>query len=398
VHFTRALALLDRLPSSEQMLVRAEIAGWRGDRGTAIEILRGYLREHPNDPSAMFSLAYHYMRSHRYAESRDEFLRLTAIDSLNYAVWINLAVVDRAQGDLRGALAASARSFALDSSAMTRGNLNNEYGGTYVSLGLPDSAEWVFRRMLTGSPGQRTSGYQSLAFLDVWSGHYARAVSHLDSAIVIDRAENDSAGEARRQLYKAELETSVGNAAAARADMSQFMALFHGTYLEPTLLLWAGRIAARRGDHRELTEILDSLTHRARRESTTDQAALADVQGELALLDGHLGSARASFALGMTLEPDAFEREGAAHAAFVDHDWPVAERIYRTLGDSRGCCFEGDEMQLLAPYWLGRVAAGRGDSAAARTAYDRLITQWGAGDSGIVALRDARARRAALGP
>lgn len=95
--FARALALIDRLPTGEQMLARADIAGARGDRATAIDLLNAFLRLYPNDPNQMFALGYNYMRSHRYAEAREVFTRLTTVDSLNSAVWTDLAVVERAQ-------------------------------------------------------------------------------------------------------------------------------------------------------------------------------------------------------------------------------------------------------------------------------------------------------------
>jgi DNA-binding SARP family transcriptional activator/Tfp pilus assembly protein PilF len=396
VHFTRALALINRLPVGEQTIVRADIASSRGDRATAIDLLRASLRRYPNDPVTMFQLGYNYMRTHQVEEAREEFTRLSMIDSMNYAVWIDLAIVDRQQNNLRGALVASARAFALDSAAETRGNLNNEYGGIYVSLGLFDSAATVFRRMLSGSPGQRSDGYQSLAFLDARLGKYTLALAHLDSAIVMDRAQSDTSAEARHRLFMATLETSSGATVASREDMAKFMTIFRRNYLEPTMLLWAGHTAARRGDRRMLDELLDTLGHRVRKEVTTDQAALEDVEGEEASLAGHHGEARASFALALTLEPSAYEKEAVAHGAFVDKDWGVAGRLYRALQDDHSCCYEGDALNAEAPYWIGRTAEARGDRAAAAAAYDTLLTRWRDADSSLVILRDTRARRAAL--
>jgi DNA-binding SARP family transcriptional activator/tetratricopeptide (TPR) repeat protein len=395
-HFTRALALLNRLPAAEQLIVRADIAGSRGDRTSAIDLLSAYLRRYPNDPNAMFQLAYNYMRAHQYAPARVEFTRLATIDSLNYGVWIDLALIDRNQNDLRGALAASARAFALDSDAETRDNLNNEYGGIYVSLGLYDSAAAVFRKMLTGSPAQRADGYQSLAFLDSHLGKFALAVLHLDSAIVMDRANADTANEGRHRLFMAELEMEGGATVASREDMAKFMTIFRSSYLEPTLLLWAGRTAARRGDRLLLGELRDTLARRARKESQTDQAALADVDGEVARLAGREREARASFTLALTLDPTAYEREEAAYGAFVDKDWATADRLYRAVGDDHSCCYEGNELLAEAPYWSGRVAEARGDRAMAVAEYDTLLARWGGADSAIVVLRDARARREKL--
>ena len=136
------------------------------------------------------------MRSQQTSAARDACLRLSVVDSLEYSRWLDLALVDRAQGDYRGALKASARAFVIDTGALTRDNLNNEYGAIFVALGLPDSAERVFRLMLTGSPAQRAGGYQSLAFTDAHLGVYTPATAHIDSAIVRDSAHTDTSNAA----------------------------------------------------------------------------------------------------------------------------------------------------------------------------------------------------------
>jgi DNA-binding SARP family transcriptional activator/tetratricopeptide (TPR) repeat protein len=399
-HFARATALLGRLPEGEQTLIRANIAGWRGDRLGAVRIYRAYLMQHPDDPNTLFQLGYNAMRGHEYAEARTAFARLAAIDSTDFGVWINIATVDRSLGELRPALDAYHRAFALYPEAATTGNMNNEYGAAYIGLGMLDSAERVYRTMLAvdgaGASPRRRDGYQSLAFLSMWRGRYRAALADLDSALVIDRALGDQPGAARQVLLAAELRFALGEPRAARRDLAAFDSVFRRTYLVPTMLLWAGRIAARDGDAARAAVFADSLERRANRESREDQASIAMIRGELALLAGQPNGARDRLAEAQALDRGAYLDEAAAHAAFADSDFAAASRMYGALSGISECCFEGSEFARLAPYWVGRSEEAQRHRDAATAAYRVFLSQWADADSDLVAVHDARQRLSVL--
>lgn len=394
--FARASALLDRLPEGERMLIRARIAGWRGDRLGAVHIYREYLLQYPGDRAVLFQLGYNAMRGHEYADARDAFTRLAAVDSASYGVWVNIATVDRALGDFPAALVAYHRAFALYPDAATTGNMNNEYGAAYVGLGMLDSAEQVFRTMLPYGGVQERDGYQSLAFLAMWRGRYAAALSYIDSALVVDRALNDASGAARRVLFAAQLEYALGARRAARKALASFDSLFRRTYLEPTLLMWAGRLAARDGDAARATVLMDSLERRAHLDSPEDRASLSMMRGEMSLLDGRMHDAREPLAVAAALEPTEYFREAAAHGAFSDSDFAAASRLYGDLARDRACCYEGSEFVRVAPYWVGRAEEAQQHRDAAAHAYRTFVDKWSDADTALILLRDARRRLLAL--
>ncbi len=394
--FARALALLDRLPDGERMLIRARIAGWRGDRLGAVRIYREYLLQYPDDRDALFQLGYNAMRGHEYADARAAFTRLAAVDSDSYGVFVNIATVDRSLGDFRAALVAYHWAFALYPDAATAGNMNNEYGATYVSLGMLDSAERVYRTMLPHAGAQQRDGYQSLAFLAMWRGRYAAALSYVDSALVVDRALGNRAGAARRLLFAAQLDYALGSRRAARQALTSFDSLFRQTYLEPMLLLWAGRLAARDGDAARATVLMDSLRQRANLDSPEDRAILSMMRGEMALLGGRMQEAREPFAVAAALEPTEYFREAAAHGAFSDSDFAVAAQLYGDLGRDRACCYEGSEFVRVAPYWQGRAEEARQHREAAAQAYRSFVDNWPDADTALILVRDAHRRLLAL--
>ncbi|HKV51429.1 MAG TPA: BTAD domain-containing putative transcriptional regulator [Gemmatimonadaceae bacterium] len=394
--FARALALLDRLPEGERMLIRARIAGWRGDRLGAVRIYREYLLQYPDDREALFQLGYNAMRGHEYADARDAFTRLAGVDSASYGVWVNIATVDRALGDFRAALAAYHRAFAVYPEAATTGNMNNEFGATYVGLGMLDSAEHVFRTMLPFGGVQQRDGYQSLAFLAMWRGRYAVALSDIDSALVVDRALNDESGAARRVLFAAQLDYALGARRAARTAMASFDSLFRRTYLEPALVMWAGRLAARDGDAARAAVMMDSLERRAHPDSPEDRASLSMMHGEMAVLGGRIQEARERFAVAAELDPTEYFREAQAHGAFSDSDFVAASRLYGDLARDRACCYEGSEFVRVAPYWVGRSEEAQQHRDAAAQAYRTFLDNWPDADTALVLLRDAKRRLVAL--
>ncbi|HEY7895927.1 MAG TPA: BTAD domain-containing putative transcriptional regulator [Gemmatimonadaceae bacterium] len=394
--FARAVALLDRLPEGERMLIRARIAGWRGDRSGAVHLYREYLLQYPDDRAALFQLGYNAMRGHEYADARAAFTRLAVVDSASYGVWVNMATVDRALGDFRAALVAYHRAFALYPDAATMGNMNNEYGATYVGLGMLDSAEQVFRTMLPNGGVQQRDGYQSLAFLAMWRGRYTAALSYVDSALVVDRALNDASGAARHVLFVAQLDYALGARRDARKSLASFDSLFRQTYLEPTLLMWAGRLAARDGDAARATVMMDSLERRAHLDSPEDRASLSMMRGEMALLSGRMQAAREPFAVAASLEPTEYFREAAAHGAFSDSDFAAASRLYGDLARDRACCYEGSEFVRVAPYWVGRAEEAQQHRDAAALAYRTFVDSWSDADTALILLRDARRRLLAL--
>jgi DNA-binding SARP family transcriptional activator/TolB-like protein len=181
-HFERALALADSLPEREGALVRARVAGWRGDWERQIDLLRGLLLRHPNDAAARSELAYAYLRHGQPAEARALYTAILAADSTNANAWINLATAASGLHDYPGALAAYRRAFALDSSLETTQNLNNEYGGALVRAGRPDEARATFAKMLAKDPFSRMRGHRSLAYLALHRGRFAGAAEELAEA------------------------------------------------------------------------------------------------------------------------------------------------------------------------------------------------------------------------
>jgi len=392
VEFKRALALMNRLSDREKFLVRAQVAGWRGDRDEQITILSAYLLRYPNDAGARSQLAYAYLRARRFTEARDLYLKILATDSTDATDVINLATAYGALGNPERAVETYHRAFALDPSFETASTINIEYGSNLVEAGRPEEARAAFQKMLALQPGEQARGYRALSYLDTYYGHYTAAAQEMSEAILIDRALGYKLSEARDRLRRSLVVGTLGDDAGARAELDEVWKIFHSSYLEPTMLLWIGKAEARAGNLPRARELLDSLRARANAESKGDRAAENLLQGEIAIAEGRFADAQPYIAQALKLDSTRYVMESAAYVAERSGNFVEAVQRYTALGRGIEFGWEGQRGWELAPYQLGLVEERLGDSDAAQKAFREMAERWPDGDPGIAMLADARRR------
>ncbi|HEY9449081.1 MAG TPA: BTAD domain-containing putative transcriptional regulator [Gemmatimonadaceae bacterium] len=395
-HFRRALALIDRLSDRERFLVRAQVAGWRGDRAQQIDILSAYLLRYSNDVDARSQLAYAYLRARRFEESRDLYLRILAVDSTGPGNIINLATAYSGLHQPELAVAAYRRAFALDSTREVGGTLNIEYGGALVESGRLDEARATFQKMVELRPSEQARGHRSLAYLDMYEGKYAAAAEELADAILLDRVLGYDLSEVRDRLLRSLTVSELGDQARAHAELDEIWRIFHSAYLEPTMLAWIGKAEAREADLPRARELLDSLRARANAGNDQDHASAELLAAEIDLANGRAANARPRLELALKLDSNRYVLESVAYGAERRGDMAEALRLYAALGDGVEFGWEGQRPWELAPYHLGLLEERVGDTAAARAAYQKFVARWPGADPELVALADARRRLAAM--
>ncbi|HKG94935.1 MAG TPA: hypothetical protein VKA84_23670, partial [Gemmatimonadaceae bacterium] len=374
----------------------AEIAGWRGDRPRQIEILSDYVRRYPNDRFVQRQLAYAYLRAGRFAEARDINERLQAVDSTDVLDLLNLASAYGGLGDPERSVRSYRRAFALDPQRETDAITNEEYGRDLVKAGHPEEARATFTKMLALEPWKQARGRRSLAYLDLYAGRYGAAAEQLARANAIHQAHKQPLSEARSRLLRSYVLAELGRTAEARAERDAIWRIFRAAYLEPTMLLWIGKSAARQGELGRARELLDSVRARGNAGSTDDSVAAVLLAAEVALGEGRTAPAQQGLMRALALDSTKYVLESLAYGAERTGDLARAAQLYARLG--AGAEF-GREAQLswqTAPYRLGRVEETRGNRGAAIIAYERFTTRWEQGDGALVSLADARKRLTAL--
>ena len=389
----RGLALGERLPARERMLVRRTVALARRDWASAIEIGGQWLAVFPDDRDALDRQAYALFRARRTPEALAVFRRLLAVDSLDANAWLNFAAtLPFTDSTVDEKLAAYGRAMRLNPENVTGITVNHEIGGALARAGRLDSAAVIFGRMLALDAAHRARGHRSLGYLAQWRGAYGEAVTAFGEAITWQRATGEAVGEVRARLARARTLRGLGRLADGRAELDSALRLTKQRRFDLLMVAWVGKELARAGQVDEVGQLQQLIRTRRTADRPGDGVAAL-------LLDAEQATARGDARRGMALldslvrrDSSAIVQESRAHAAFVAGAYGRAAELYGRLAASPEFGWEGSEGTLLAPYWAARALEAAGDTAAARQGYANFVRQWAAPDSGLALVRDARAR------
>jgi len=390
--FTKALSVLERLTDRERSYIRAQAAGWRGDRAEATSILKTLLLQYPDDRRAWFNLGYNYLRWGRCRDALDAYTKLLAIDSLDPDTYVNIATCHNQLGEYAQALAGYQKAFGLRPDLITWENINHEFGGMYVVTGRFDDARGTFEKMLVGTANQQARGHRSLALLEMFRGRYGAAIPHLREAILLNQGQKAAVSEARNRMFLAVAFQARGKMDPFRAELNEVYGIFKRAYLEPRLLLFAGKLYARSGDVRRSSEILDTLAHRVNENSPSDRADALLLKGEIALAKGKPADAVSLFESASALVESNYHRESLAYALAERGDLDEAVRRYQELTRRAEFGWEAQEYWLLANYRLGQLYETKGDTVEAIRSYSAFLDIWKDADENLPDLIDARNR------
>jgi DNA-binding SARP family transcriptional activator/Tfp pilus assembly protein PilF len=391
-HFAKALSLLDRLSAREQVLIRARVEGWRGNWEQQATLLSGYLMRNPEDIDARSQLGYAYVRADRLEEARGVYEPMAASGKAEAGDLINLAVVYRGLRDAEKSVSLYRRAFAINPSYETEIITNGEYGMSLVFAGRIDEARATFLKMLAGNQSQQSRGHRSLAYLDIQEGRFANASAHLSEAIAAHQAARQRLSEARMRLLRSQLLAARGLDGEASAEREEVWRIVSSAYLEPTMLLWIGADAARRGEVARARVLLDSIEARSNAENKGDRTARELLAGALAGSAGRADEAAARFSVALKLDSSAYVRSEAAEWLERLGRREEALRLFTVVDEKEEFGWEGHLPALMATYRMGRLRESSGDSAGAQVAYEKFAARWARGDADIVALAEARGK------
>ena len=396
--YARAFAHLAPLPEREQIMIRASALSWQGDHAGSAKLLTTYVAEHPDDYGALRTVAYEFFRMRQSAEAVAAFTKVLAVDSMDYAVWINLASSEKQLGHLPESLRAYRRSFALAPAQLAANdNVNLEFASTFVLAGQPDSAAAVIA-VLAAAPDvlRRARALRSKAFLAAFRGNYAEASADLTQAIDLSKSAAEGTSEVRNRLLLATMMDERGHAREAARELDSAYTAIERIDAEPTLLYWVGKSLARGGDVTRASRLLARLETKAHPNSATDRGALEALRGEVLIAKKQTADGLAHLQLASQADQGEIVLESLAYGTATSGDLTRAAPLYERLG--RGIVF-GSEAQhhwRLAPYWLARVQERAGNTPRARAEYERFIASWPRPDADLRSVSDARDRLARL--
>jgi tetratricopeptide (TPR) repeat protein len=405
LHFQRALRFADRLTERERLHVLAAVQGWRGNRDAAIASRRTLLASYPDDRVVWGQLGYDQLRAGYYAEAVDAYRHALQYDSTDGGYHVNIATAYSGLKRHDDAIRHYRRAFALDSSLLYNNIINSEYAATLVRAGRAGEARAVYEKLLHADVFKQAQAARSLGLLAMSEGHYTEAIPWLRRAVMLSDRPGRELTRARNELFLASAFREKGASDSARAGVARTYALFRRTYLDPAFLVYLGSALAREGQRGAVREVLDTLRARIPPgRSPRLKAQSLVLEAELALADRRPDEALRRLAeadvevdpsgrRSMTMEPRA-----RALAALDRHG--EAAQLWDRLAAERDEWFgsEGQELALVADVAAAREYEAAGDTAQARTRYERFLARWRTADPDLVSVREARARLVRLEP
>jgi tetratricopeptide (TPR) repeat protein len=398
----RALALADRLPPRERMILEANAARGGNEWQRAASLHRAYLIRYPDDYDVYALLGYDLMRSRAMPEAMVAYDSLQAHRRLRSNDFINIAQIKSAQGQFRDARVAHVAALRLDPETLTRAVQNEQFGRVLLAMGFADSARQAHSVMLARNPADQARGHRSLAYVDLYEGRYASAIAQLRQAIDINQAlPNAALSEVRDRALLANVLIDLGETDAASEQLSLAARLCLTHTIQPQALLWAGKPLARLGDTTLARRLLDSARVRTR---DTDSEALAStiaLEAEVQLAVGQTASGLTAARRAVVLLSELpYVRETLAVALERAGRLAEARATYVTLDDglAQSLEVEGQQAARLAPLSIARLDANLGRGTEARQALGRFMERWSSADANLPFVTKLRARVSAAAP
>jgi tetratricopeptide (TPR) repeat protein len=406
-HIAKALSLTDRLTLRERLWLQAVSDDSRGNRERAVDAYKTYLAQYPDDARALFRLAWTQMAAlHAYPDAVVNFKRAITLDPSDASAHVNLATAYRGLNNHPAALAEYQKAFTLSPELLFGVFVNHEYGFMLVAMGKLDDARTVFERMKTEGPsGARSRGFRSIAYLELYRGHYAAAVQQIRQAVMLNSAAQERVSEYRDRLILVSALQASGRSGEAMGEWGIVRALVAKLTLGPEWLFRPAVLMARAGRTADATRLLALMQKTAQsttaasstnRSLSSDQAYVNLARAEIELATGHAERAVAMLEQVHTVlkGADSLESLAAGLTAVGRIDDAIAR--YEELLSRPPVGNEAQEGWFAAQIRLAGLYERRGRADDARRLYTAFVDRWKDGDDNLPLLRTARARLAEL--
>jgi DNA-binding SARP family transcriptional activator len=391
----KALALSDRLPPRERLLIQAEAERGRGDWFRAAVLHRAYLIRYPDDYDVYEMLGYDLAKGRNPDEAIIAYDTVRAHRRLSATALMEIGQINILLGRWADARAAFADGVHQDTTFIIRNVENERIGATLMRLGFNDSARVVFNLMLQRDERDQARGHRSLAYVDLHEGRYRSAVEHLRAAIELgQKQDGGGTSEIRDRALLTNALIDLGQVTAAREQLRAAARVALSAPFDPAVLFFAGKPAARIGDTLTVQQLLDSAKVRTRETDIRQVSATTGLEAELLLARGRITDGVAMAERAVSVDSAAYLVETLAYALERAGKLLEARAKYETLarGVQRQMGKEAQQVCLLAPLAMARIDAQVGRAADAQRVVSQFSERWSTADPNLPMITTLRAR------
>jgi tetratricopeptide (TPR) repeat protein len=389
-HCNKALTLLERLTEHERLWIQAIIPMMRGNREEADTRWDLYLNEFPDSYQGWFNKGYNHMRAGLYEKAIEAFTRAADIyKEKDPGVLLNIATCQSVLKNYQQAIDYYLEAFKLDPELLTSGNINNEFGFTYLDAGEPDKAREVFEEMIKGNDEDKAKGYRSLALLSMYTGQLSKAAEQIQESTLLNKTLGYELSALRNRLYLAKIYHLQGRKDKLLEELNQLNERIYDVATEPVWYLILGKMFVRIGEYKEAELMLGEMDSLSNEGNKYDEGSCMILKGELELARGNLSEAKDLLETASILREDAYALESLAHYHFTTGNLEKAIEVYEQITELPSMGWETQECWVRAHFSLGKAYEAIGNNEKAILWYQRFLSIWEEADRDLPDLMEA---------
>ena len=394
-HFEKALQLSERTTDRERLLIRAQFAGSQNHYSEAFQLLQQYLQDYPDDTPMRLSLAHLLRTNDRCGEALEQYQEVLRVNPRSASSLIDIATCNVHLGQMPEALQYYERAFQVEPSWRVSGVINHEYGMALTQAGQEDKARELFTAV-SADPDMRGRALRSLAYLDLYHGHYHAAKAGLEEALLQDKVHSSNLSIAREHCILALAYEGLGDNASRVRELNEALKIY------PTLNdrviggLWLVRGFARSGEIQKAAPVLESMKKQADPNNTAQASLVNFSEAEVETQRGARAHAIELLLLADHQQRNAWVLDGLSRAYEASGDIEQAARWSKTFSETGALGYEPQQDWIASFVRLARLSLARGDKDAARAALGHFFSLWNDPDRDLPLLREAQRIRKQL--
>ncbi|HTT33620.1 MAG TPA: protein kinase [Methylomirabilota bacterium] len=388
-HYERALELSDRTTERERLFVRAMFAYSQNHFSDASQLFREYLQEYPDDSGARFSLAHLLRDNNRCAEAVPQYEEVLRVDPGSAGAMIDIATCNGTQNHLAEAIRYYEQAFQLEPSWGKGGNLAHEYGMVLVRAGQEAKAREIFKEA-AANPDTRTLALRSLAYLDLYHGHYHAAKASMEEALLLNQSRHVALSAERDHCILALLYEGLGDNKSAIRELDAAMQLYPTIADKMISGHWLSLGYVRAGQVEKAAAVLETMKKQADMNDASHASLINYSQAEVDRLRGNTARAIELLLIAEQQKPAAFNYDGLARVYEATGENEQAARWLKTLNEQQALGYEAQLDWMSSFVRLARVDVALGKKDEAKALLSQFLDLWKDADPEIPLLKEAK--------
>jgi pentatricopeptide repeat protein len=392
----RALQLSERTTERERLYMQAMVEVSQNHFADALPLLQGYLKEYPDDAGVRFSLAHLLRGNDRCPEAIDEYREVIRLSYQPAGSMIDIATCDMRLKNFPEALRYYEQAFQLEPSWKKGGNLTREYGNALVKAGQEAKARELFTKVLA-NPDTRGLTLRSLAYLDLYHGHYGAARAGLQEAVLFNQSKGIALSAARDHCLLGLVYEGLGDNRAQARELDAALRLYPSIPDKVISGVWLVRGYARAGQVDKAAAVLNTMKKQADMNNASQASEVNFSEAEVDRQRGNYAHAIQLLLLADHQNRSGLILDGLARAYEASGDAEQAARWLKTFNDDQNAFGWEPQQDWLASYVrLARLDLVQGKKDEAKALLSQFLGLWKDADPDIPVLKEAKTEYAKL--